>query len=169
MSPLTCCWKNSWRRRPCLSFQDSHHSPHGWFGQGTFREGPIRSPGHLYPGPGEGAGKVPEKRVEEIRPEHYPPIIVVSRYIPHADGTSCNIRKEKIHGTDNGWILRVPFKDREHKIVDHWISPLSCVGQTWSSLRGLCHRHYNLGVSRTPGSHNRQLFRRQPGGFASFG
>ncbi|MCT7958745.1 sucrose synthase [Laspinema palackyanum] len=52
----------------------------------------------------------------------HPKVIVLSRLIPNADGTRCNERLEKIHGTDNGWILRVPFREQNPNMTQNWIS-----------------------------------------------
>ena len=51
-----------------------------------------------------------------------PKIIILSRLIPNAEGTNCNVRLEKVKDTKNSWILRVPFKGEEEKIIDNWIS-----------------------------------------------
>jgi sucrose synthase len=51
-----------------------------------------------------------------------PKVIVLSRLIPNSDGTRCNERLEKIHGTDNAWILRVPFRDFNQNMTQNWIS-----------------------------------------------
>ncbi len=51
-----------------------------------------------------------------------PVIIVVSRLIPEAGDTSCNLRKELITGTESAWILRVPFRTETGETVPHWIS-----------------------------------------------
>lgn len=51
-----------------------------------------------------------------------PQIIVVTRLIPDADGTTCNQPLEKIQGTDHAWIVRVPFQHANGEIVRHWIS-----------------------------------------------
>lgn len=51
-----------------------------------------------------------------------PNIIVLSRLIPEAAGTSCNRRLEPIVGTRNARILRVPFRDQDGEVVPHWIS-----------------------------------------------
>ena len=40
-------------------------------------------------------------------------IVVLTRLIPDAHGTSCNERLEPISGCINARILRVPFRDRE--------------------------------------------------------
>jgi sucrose synthase len=51
-----------------------------------------------------------------------PKVIVLSRLIPNSDGTRCNERLEKIHGTDNAWILRVPFREFNPNVTQNWIS-----------------------------------------------
>ncbi|CAL5425969.1 unnamed protein product [Camellia sinensis] len=50
-----------------------------------------------------------------------PRILVVTRLIPDAKGTSCNQRLERISGTEYSHILRVPFKT-EKGILRKWIS-----------------------------------------------
>ncbi|MCB9477753.1 MAG: sucrose synthase, partial [Deltaproteobacteria bacterium] len=54
----------------------------------------------------------------DIQPE----ILVVTRLIPEAHGTSCNQRIEPIIGTSNARILRVPFRNPAGDVVPHWIS-----------------------------------------------
>lgn len=51
-----------------------------------------------------------------------PKVIILSRLIPNADGTRCNERLEKVHGTDNAWILRVPFREFNPNMTQNWIS-----------------------------------------------
>lgn len=51
-----------------------------------------------------------------------PKVIILTRLIPNAEGTSCYQRLEKIQDTDNGWILRVPFREFNSKITQNWIS-----------------------------------------------
>ena len=51
-----------------------------------------------------------------------PKVIVLTRLIPNSDGTRCNERLEKIHGTDNAWILRVPLREFNPKLTHNWIS-----------------------------------------------
>src|SRR5690606_126595 len=51
-----------------------------------------------------------------------PRIMVVARLIPEADGTTCNQRLEHIAGTENGWILRVPFREASGEVLPHWTS-----------------------------------------------
>ncbi|KAJ1297207.1 hypothetical protein BS78_01G360100 [Paspalum vaginatum] len=50
-----------------------------------------------------------------------PKILIVTRLIPDAKGTSCNQRLERISGTQHTFILRVPFRS-ENGILKKWIS-----------------------------------------------
>lgn len=101
-------------------------SPHGWFGQ----EGVLGRP--------DTGGQVVyvldqvrsiEKQLQQdialagLESETvHPKVIVLTRLIPNSDGTLCNQRLEKIHGTQNGWILRVPFREFNPNITQNWIS-----------------------------------------------
>ena len=51
-----------------------------------------------------------------------PQILVVTRRIPEAEGTTCNERIEPIAGTRNARILRIPFRTASGEIVPQWIS-----------------------------------------------
>ena len=51
-----------------------------------------------------------------------PKVIILSRLIPNNDGTRCNERLEKVHGTENAWILRVPFREYNPNLTQNWIS-----------------------------------------------
>ncbi|KAI3514679.1 hypothetical protein L1887_13288 [Cichorium endivia] len=50
-----------------------------------------------------------------------PKILIVTRLIPDAKGTSCNQRLERVSGTEHTHILRVPFRT-EKGILKKWIS-----------------------------------------------
>jgi sucrose synthase len=98
-------------------------SPHGWFGQENVLGKPDTGGQVIYI---LDQVRALEKRLKSdialAGIEVVPAIVVLTRYIPEALGTTCNIRKEKIHGTDNCWILRVPFKDKNDHIMESWIS-----------------------------------------------
>ena len=52
-----------------------------------------------------------------------PQIVVITRLIPDAEGTTCDQRIEPILGTENARILRVPFRTYERgETIRHWIS-----------------------------------------------
>ncbi|MBD2440650.1 sucrose synthase [Nostoc sp. FACHB-110] len=101
-------------------------SAHGWFGQ----EGVLGRP--------DTGGQVVyvldqarnlEKQLQEdvllagleglnVRPK----VIILTRLIPNSDGTLCNQRLEKVYGTDNAWILRVPLREFNPNMTQNWIS-----------------------------------------------
>ncbi|MGD2138422.1 MAG: sucrose synthase, partial [Gammaproteobacteria bacterium] len=62
------------------------------------------------------------QRVHEQGLDIDPQILVVTRLIPEAEGTTCNQRSESIAGTHDARILRVPFHTENGEIVSHWIS-----------------------------------------------
>ncbi|MEA5508391.1 sucrose synthase [Crocosphaera sp. UHCC 0190] len=51
-----------------------------------------------------------------------PKVIILTRLIPNSEGTKCNQRLERIHGTENVWILRVPFREYNPNITQNWVS-----------------------------------------------
>jgi len=51
-----------------------------------------------------------------------PQIIVLTRLIPEAEGTTCNEPVEPIVGTRNARILRIPFRCQKGEIIAEWIS-----------------------------------------------
>lgn len=98
-------------------------SPHGWFGQENVLGRPDTGGQVIYI-----LDQVRALEAYLIRRFHLagiqvtPKIIVLTRLIPDAEGTTCDHRIEKIHGTQNGWILRLPFRDASMATVRHWIS-----------------------------------------------
>ena len=52
----------------------------------------------------------------------HPKILIGTRLIPDAGDTLCNQPLEKVHGTQNSWIVRVPFRKANGEIVRQWIS-----------------------------------------------
>jgi sucrose synthase len=101
-------------------------SAHGWFGQ----EGVLGRP--------DTGGQVvyvldQAKNLEKQLQEDVvlagldglnvqPKVIILTRLIPNSDGTLCNQRLEKVHGTENAWILRVPLRDFNLNMTQNWIS-----------------------------------------------
>ncbi len=51
-----------------------------------------------------------------------PKIIILTRLIPNSEGTKSDQRLEKVHETENCWILRVPFRTHNKNVTDNWIS-----------------------------------------------
>ncbi len=98
-------------------------SPHGWFGQADVL------------GRADTGGQVVYilDQVRALEREMHarladqgldiePQILVVTRLIPEAEGTSCDQRIELITGTRNARILRVPFINTAGEVLPHWIS-----------------------------------------------
>ncbi|XP_021290452.1 sucrose synthase 2 isoform X2 [Herrania umbratica] len=60
-------------------------------------------------------------RIQKQGLDVIPKILIVTRLIPDAKGTTCNQRLERISGTEHTHILRVPFRT-ENVILRKWIS-----------------------------------------------
>jgi sucrose synthase len=98
-------------------------SPHGWFGQENVLGRPDTGGQVVYIlDQVKALERFLRASLKASGLKVQPKIIVLSRLIPEAEGTTCDHRLEKIHGTQNCWILRVPFKDENQNIVPHWIS-----------------------------------------------
>lgn len=70
------------------------------------------------------------RRLDEQGIDVEPQILIVTRLIPEARGTTCDQRIEPVIGTRNTRILRVPFRTAEGDVVPHWISRF----ETWPYL-----------------------------------
>lgn len=98
-------------------------SPHGWFGQTNVLGRPDTGGQVIYIL--DQVRALERHLLEEIRLtglEVQPKIIVLTRLIPDAQDTTCAQRREKIFETRDGWILRIPFRDKSQNIIRHWIS-----------------------------------------------
>ena len=51
-----------------------------------------------------------------------PQVLVVTRLIPEAEDTTCDMPLEPIAGTKHAMIIRIPFRNRSGGIISHWIS-----------------------------------------------
>ena len=101
-------------------------SPHGWFGQEGVLGRPDTGGQVVYV---LDQAKSLEKQLQEdttlagldalnVKPK----VIILTRLIPNSDGTLCNQRLEKVQGTENAWILRVPLREFNPKMTQNWIS-----------------------------------------------
>jgi sucrose synthase len=98
-------------------------SPHGWFGQANVLGRPDTGGQIVY--------ILDQVRAleREMRQNLYdqgldiePQIVVVTRLIPEAEDTTCDLRLEPIAATNHARILRIPFRQADGGIVPHWIS-----------------------------------------------
>jgi sucrose synthase len=98
-------------------------SPHGWFAQ----ENVLGKP--------DTGGQVTYVLDQARALEHamrqsllqsgldvMPAVVILTRLIPNAEETTCNLEREKIHGTENSWIIRAPFRDEHGEVIPNWIS-----------------------------------------------
>ncbi len=51
-----------------------------------------------------------------------PHVVILTRLIPNCEGTLCSQKIEKLDDTENGWILRVPFREFNPNVTQNWIS-----------------------------------------------
>lgn len=98
-------------------------SPHGFFGQANVLGRPDTGGQVVYildqvrALEKEMAGRLADQGLD-IEPD----IVVLTRLIPEAQGTTCNERLEAIAGTQRARILRVPFRNESGEILPEWIS-----------------------------------------------
>jgi sucrose synthase len=98
-------------------------SPHGWFGQNNAFGKPDTGGQVIYIlDQVRALERHLKTEIQLTGLDIDPKIIVLTRLIPEAEDTTCNQRLEKIFHTENGWILRVPFRDNQYNVVKHWIS-----------------------------------------------
>jgi len=98
-------------------------SPHGFFGQANVLGRPDTGGQVVYIlDQVRALEKEMRRRISEQGLDIEPEILVVSRLIPEAQGTTCDQRLEPITGTRNARILRVPFRGPAGEVVPQWIS-----------------------------------------------
>lgn len=98
-------------------------SPHGFFGQENVLGLPDTGGQVVYI---LDQVRALEKEMKERIHYHgldiKPQILIITRLIPEAGDTTCNMVEEHVYGTDNVKIIRVPFRDQNGEILPHWIS-----------------------------------------------
>jgi sucrose synthase len=98
-------------------------SPHGWFGQENVLGLPDTGGQVIYIlDQVRALEQYLEEKIKLTGLDVKPKIIIVTRLIPNAGDTTCNQKQEKVFHTDNCYILRIPFVDRDFNIAKDWIS-----------------------------------------------
>jgi len=98
-------------------------SPHGYFGQSNVLGRPDTGGQVVYIlDQVRALEREMRRRLHEQGINIEPQIVVLSRLIPEAEGTTCDQRIEEISGTNNARILRVPFRNARGEVIPHWIS-----------------------------------------------
>ena len=98
-------------------------SPHGYFGQAGVLGRPDTGGQVVYIlDQVRALEEEMRRRLDEQGTEIEPQIIILTRLIPEADGTTCDQRIEPVVGTRHARILRVPFRSRHGDVIPQWIS-----------------------------------------------
>ncbi len=98
-------------------------SPHGYFGQANVLGLPDTGGQVVYIlDQVRALEQEMRRRIAEQGLQIEPQILVVTRLIPEAGGTTCDQRLEPIIGTSSARILRVPFRTATGEVLAHWIS-----------------------------------------------
>ena len=98
-------------------------SPHGFFGQSNVLGLPDTGGQVVYIlDQVRALEKEMRHRLLEQGIDISPQIVVITRLIPEAQGTTSDQRVEQIVGTENARILRIPFRTQSGEIIPHWIS-----------------------------------------------
>jgi sucrose synthase len=98
-------------------------SPHGYFGQSNVLGRPDTGGQVVYIlDQVRALEREMRQRLHEQGLNIEPQILVLSRLIPEAEGTTCDRRIEDIAGTSHARILRVPFRNDRGEVTPQWIS-----------------------------------------------
>ncbi len=98
-------------------------SPHGYFGQDNVLGMPDTGGQVVYIlNQVRALEHEMRQRLAEQGLNIEPDIVVLTRLIPDAGRTNCNQQLERIMGTKNARILRVPFRTASGEVVSQWIS-----------------------------------------------
>lgn len=98
-------------------------TPHGFFGQDNVMGLPDTGGQVVYIlDQVRALEREMRQRIEEQGLDLEPQILVVTRLIPEARGTTCDQPLEPIVGTRNARILRVPFRSESGEVLQQWIS-----------------------------------------------
>ncbi|MFV2055937.1 MAG: sucrose synthase [Thiohalomonadales bacterium] len=98
-------------------------SPHGFFGQSNVLGLPDTGGQVVYIlDQVRALEREMRSRLDQQGLSFEPQIVVVTRLIPEARGTTCDQHMEHIVGTENARILRIPFRSSSGDIKQAWIS-----------------------------------------------
>lgn len=98
-------------------------SPHGYFGQSNVLGLPDTGGQIVYIL--DQVRALEQEMVERNKRQGLdiePQILVVTRLIPDAGDTGCDVAEEHINGTRNARIMRIPFTTESGEVVPQWIS-----------------------------------------------
>jgi sucrose synthase len=123
-------------------------SPHGWFAQDNVLGRPDTGGQVTYVlDQTRAIERELQQRFADCGIDTQPRIIILTRLIPHAEDTTCNVPREKVHGTDDCWIVRVPFRDERGEVISQWISRF----QLWPYLESFAEEARHVVVTELMG------------------
>jgi sucrose synthase len=98
-------------------------SPHGYFGQANVLGRPDTGGQVVYILDQVRALEEEMRcRLDEQGLDIEPQIVILTRLIPDADGTTCDQPREPVTGTRHACIVRVPFRNAQGEVIPQWIS-----------------------------------------------
>jgi sucrose synthase len=98
-------------------------SPHGWFAQADVLGKPDTGGQVTYVlDQARALEKSMRQRFLDCGLDVAPRILILTRLIPNAEGTTCGEPLEKVIGAEDCWIIRVPFRDAFGNEHPDWIS-----------------------------------------------
>jgi sucrose synthase len=98
-------------------------SPHGYFGQEKVLGLPDTGGQVVYIlDQVRALEKEMTQRIYDQGLDIKPQILIITRLIPESGETTCSQPEEHVHGTDNVHIIRIPFRNDDGSIINHWIS-----------------------------------------------
>jgi len=98
-------------------------SPHGYFGQSGVLGKPDTGGQVVYIlDQVRALEREMRQSIHDQGLEIEPQILIITRLLPQAEGTTCDQAEERVVGTRNARILRVPFRNESGEVVEPWIS-----------------------------------------------
>ncbi|MCA9436333.1 MAG: sucrose synthase, partial [Candidatus Omnitrophica bacterium] len=123
-------------------------SPHGWFAQENVLGKPDTGGQVTYVlDQARSLERQLKVQFSESGLDITPKIVILTRQILDAQDTTCNQVREKVYGTDNCWILRVPFRNLYGEMIPHHVSRF----QIWPYLEVFADEAKNAVLAEFPG------------------
>jgi sucrose synthase len=98
-------------------------SPHGYFGQSNVLGLPDTGGQVVYIlDQVRALEREMRHRAHEQGLDIQPQILIITRLIPEAGNTSCNVPLEPVTGTEGARIVRLPFRNESGEVIPQWIS-----------------------------------------------
>jgi len=108
-------------------------SPHGWFAQKNVLGKPDTGGQVTYVlDQARALEREMRQRFVDCGIDAKPHIAILTRLIPDSENTTCHEPREHVDGSENCWIIRVPFKHPDGSVHPHWVSRF----HIWPYLEG---------------------------------